>query len=138
ARHRGRDAVGPEEERPVGGQAPDLLGGEGSEHEPPRHRQHRHPRREDEGVGHAPVVLGIGSSLVKFSRPMKVMVSPKGETRYTESWRDLRAGQKKKTTVTAIWGKTSTYGSHQLRKTVRCMTPPARPRPTACWRPRTP
>src|SRR5712692_1613642 len=56
---------------------------------------------------------------------MTVMVSPKGETRYTESWRDLRAGQKKKTTVTAIWGKTSTYGSHRLRKTVRCITPSA-------------
>src|SRR5713101_6476016 len=54
------------------------------------------------------------------------MLSPKGETRYRESWRDFRAGQKKKIMVTAIWGKTSTYGSHQLRKTVRCMTPPAR------------
>jgi len=39
---------------------------------------------------------------------MKVDLSPKGETWYSDSCSDFSAGQKKKITVTAIWGATST------------------------------
>ncbi len=69
-RHRGRDPVGPEQQRPVDGEPADLLGGQ--------HRQHQRARghatggdaaREDERVDDARVVVGVGEQLGEVVEP---------------------------------------------------------------------